>query len=109
MSWPLLREELALLPGPRLADGQPSWTLHDPTRNRFFSLDWATFEVLRRWSYADAESIEARRLSTHALGDLAIGERAPRRSGLVGLCSKGAPGTSSAITQRRSVGSCTSS
>lgn len=59
MSWPLLREELALLPGPRLADGQPSWTLHDPTRNRFFSLDWATFEVLRRWSYADAESIAA--------------------------------------------------
>ena len=57
MSWPLLREELALLPGPVLADGQPSWTLHDPTRNRFFSLDWLTFEILRRWSYADAETI----------------------------------------------------
>ncbi|MCI0915927.1 HlyD family efflux transporter periplasmic adaptor subunit [Pseudomonas stutzeri] len=57
MSWPLLREELSLLPGPVLADGQPSWTLHDPTRNRFFSLDWLTFEILRRWSYADAETI----------------------------------------------------
>ena len=57
MSWPQLREELALLPGPVLADGQPSWTLHDPTRNRFFSIDWPTFEILRRWSYADAEAI----------------------------------------------------
>jgi putative peptide zinc metalloprotease protein len=46
---PLLREELALLPGPVLADGQPSHTLHDPVRNLFFQVDWPTFEVLRRW------------------------------------------------------------
>ncbi len=59
MTWPLLREELALLPGPPLSDGQPSWTLHDPTRNRFFSIDWPTFEVLRRWSFADARAIAA--------------------------------------------------
>lgn len=57
VAWPQLREELALLPGPKLADGQPSWTLHDPTRNRFFSIDWLTFEVLRRWSFADADAI----------------------------------------------------
>lgn len=57
MNWPLLREELALLPGPALADGQPSWTLHDPTRNRFFSIDWSTFEILCRWPYADASAI----------------------------------------------------
>ncbi len=46
---PPLREELALLPGPMLADGQPSHTLHDPVRNLFFQIDWPTFEVLRRW------------------------------------------------------------
>ena len=57
VTWPQLREELALLPGPKLPDGQPSWTLHDPTRNRFFSIDWSTFEVLRRWSFADADAI----------------------------------------------------
>lgn len=57
MDWPLLREELALLPGPVMADGQPSWTLHDPTRNRFFSIDWPTFEILQRWSLADAAAI----------------------------------------------------
>lgn len=46
---PALREELDLLPGPVLPDGQPSWTLHDPVRNLFFRIDWPTFEVLRRW------------------------------------------------------------
>jgi len=59
MALPLLREELALLPGPSLADGQPSWTLHDPVRNRFFSIDWLTFEILRRWSFDDVEAIGA--------------------------------------------------
>lgn len=53
MALPELREELDLLPGPVLADGQPSWTLHDPVRNLFFSIDWLTFEILTRWSYDD--------------------------------------------------------
>ena len=55
MGWPRLREELALYPGPRLADGQPSWVLHDPVRNLFFRLDWLTFECLSHWSLADPE------------------------------------------------------
>lgn len=59
MALPALREELSLLPGPVLADGQPSWTLHDPARNRFFSIDWPTFEVLRRWSFGASEAIVA--------------------------------------------------
>jgi len=59
MSLPPLREELALLPGPVLADGQPSWTMHDPVRNLFFQIDWPTFEVLRRWWMDDAHAIAA--------------------------------------------------
>ena len=54
---PPLREELALLPGPVLADGQPSHTLHDPVRNQFFQIDWPTFEVLRRWHLGDPLAI----------------------------------------------------
>jgi putative peptide zinc metalloprotease protein len=54
---PTLRDELALLPGPVLPDGQPSWTLHDPVRNLFFRIDWPTFEVLRRWGAGDARVI----------------------------------------------------
>lgn len=57
MTLPILREELALLPGPILGDGQPSWTLHDPSRNRFFSLDWATLEILQRWALDDPQAI----------------------------------------------------
>jgi len=59
MALPQLREELELLPGPMLADGQPSHTLHDPVRNLFFQIDWPTFEVLRRWHLGDAAAIAA--------------------------------------------------
>lgn len=57
MALPSLREELGLQPGPVLADGQPSWTLHDPARNRFFRIDWPTFEILQRWSLGDPAAI----------------------------------------------------
>jgi putative peptide zinc metalloprotease protein len=57
MALPALREELALLPGPVLSDGQPSHTLHDPVRNLFFQIDWPTFEVLRRWHLGSMASI----------------------------------------------------
>ena len=56
---PALREEIALLPGPRLPDGQPSWTLHDPARNQFFQIDWPSFEMLSRWHLGSAEAILA--------------------------------------------------
>lgn len=59
MPLPPLREELALLPGPVLADGQPSHTLHDPVRNLFFQIDWPTFAVLSRWRLGDAAAIAA--------------------------------------------------
>ncbi len=54
---PVLREELDLLPGPALADGQPSWTLHDPVRNLFFRIDWPTFRLLSHWVLADPARI----------------------------------------------------
>lgn len=53
MQLPPLREELRLSEGPRSHDGQPGWTLHDPSRNRFFRLDWPTFEILKRWTVGD--------------------------------------------------------
>ena len=56
---PALRQELALHRGPRLRDGQPSWTLHDPVRNQFFQLDWLSFEILAHWQLGSAEQIAA--------------------------------------------------
>jgi putative peptide zinc metalloprotease protein len=54
---PPLREELALYPGSRGSAGQPSWTLHDPVRNQFFQLDWASFEMLSRWHLASPQAV----------------------------------------------------
>jgi putative peptide zinc metalloprotease protein len=59
MNLPTLREELSLMPGPVLADGQPSHTLHDPIRNLFFQIDWPTFEVLQRWHLGNSAAIAA--------------------------------------------------
>lgn len=57
MALPKLRQELALFPGPPLQDGQPTWTVQDPTRNQFIRLDWVSFEILSRWSLDDAQAI----------------------------------------------------
>ena len=57
MALPRLRQELDLLAGPNLPDGQPSWTLHDPVRNLFFRIDWPTLEILTRWDMDDAQRI----------------------------------------------------
>jgi putative peptide zinc metalloprotease protein len=51
-----LREEIGIFPGPTAFDGSPTWTLHDPARNRFYRLGWQEFEILSRW---DSGSIEA--------------------------------------------------
>ncbi|MGW8392720.1 HlyD family efflux transporter periplasmic adaptor subunit [Pseudoduganella sp. HUAS MS19] len=54
---PPLRQELSIAVGPRLADGQPSWTLHDPVRNLFFQLDWPSFEMLSRWGLQEPQAL----------------------------------------------------
>jgi len=57
MALPKLRQELALFPGPPLPDGQPTWTVQDPTRNQYIRLDWVSFEILSRWSLDDTQAI----------------------------------------------------
>ena len=59
MALPSLRQELALLPGAALPDGQPTWTIHDPVRNQFFQIDWPSFEVLQRLHFDTPEAIAA--------------------------------------------------
>lgn len=61
--WPVLREDLTIYPGPADASGAPTWTLHDPARNQYFSLDRISFEVISRLKLGEAglviESINA--------------------------------------------------
>lgn len=56
-SWPELRQELRLYPGPRGRGGEPSWTLHDPAAQRFFRLGWLEVEILNRWRLGSAAGI----------------------------------------------------
>ena len=58
-SLPALRQELSLYPGPIQDDGSPSWTLHDPSANRFYRLGWASFEMLARWSLGRVDAVVA--------------------------------------------------
>lgn len=55
--WLQLREELSIHKSAPTADGSPAWTLHDPSRNLYFRIDWLTFEVLARWGMADPNAI----------------------------------------------------
>jgi putative peptide zinc metalloprotease protein len=55
-----LREEIAIFPGPAALDGSPSWTLHDPSSNRFYRLGWREFEMLTRWDSGSIASLAAR-------------------------------------------------
>lgn len=57
MALPPIRPELRLHEGPRGHDGQPGWVLHDPATNRYYRLDWVTFEVMRHWSLGEPQLI----------------------------------------------------
>lgn len=54
---PRLRNDLKLNDGPQALDGSPTWIIVDPVRNRFFSIGWAAFELLSRWSLGSAKAL----------------------------------------------------
>ena len=55
--WPSLREDLTIHAGPADVSGAPTWTLHDPARNQYFSLDWVAFEVIARLKMGNAAQV----------------------------------------------------
>jgi putative peptide zinc metalloprotease protein len=57
--WLILREDIALLQGPRAYDGSPTWTLYDPALHRYYRIGWLEFECLHRWAIGNAEHIAA--------------------------------------------------
>lgn len=56
---PPLRDDLEIRPGPATLWGQPTWTLHDPSANRFFRLGLREVEILRVWRKASPADIAA--------------------------------------------------
>ena len=60
LALPPLREEIGIFPGPAALDGAPSFTLHDPTRNRFYRVGWPEFEIISRWNGATVDAVVER-------------------------------------------------
>ena len=58
-AWAGLREELHLHEAGVNPDGSPAWHIADPVRNHFVRIGWLEFEMLKRWSLADAAGIAA--------------------------------------------------
>lgn len=56
---PELRSDLQLIEGPVALDGSPSWLIVDPLRNKYFSIGWAAFQLLSRWSIGKASDLLA--------------------------------------------------
>lgn len=54
---PPLREDLQLKQSEMDRFGRLSWVIHDPARNRFFSLDWLSSELLKRWRLRESEQV----------------------------------------------------
>ncbi|HSV29478.1 MAG TPA: peptidase, partial [Candidatus Omnitrophota bacterium] len=94
-SLPPLRDDLGLIPGPEARDGTPTWTIHDPVRNRYFRIGHAAFELLARWHMGDPGRVlaEVRAEAGLALGQDAVewmvrfldGNHLLRRDGTAGI------------------------
>lgn len=44
-----IRQDVRLMPGTRAWNGEPTWTLTDPIRNRFFQISDADMRLLQHW------------------------------------------------------------
>ena len=54
-----LRPDVNLYPSVPLADGSPTWVLHDQVGNRFLEIGWLEFEIISRWPLNSARAIVA--------------------------------------------------
>ena len=52
-----LREDIDVYPAPAREDGTPSWTLHDITANRFFSVGQDEIRILKHWGAGSLELV----------------------------------------------------
>jgi len=64
---PALREDIQLLPGTRSWNGEPTWTLADPLRSRFFQLSERDIKLLRQWRKGTPAAILAAARSEEGL------------------------------------------
>lgn len=97
-----LRDDLELLEGPRSFDGAPTWTIHDPVRNRYFRLGHAAFQLLSRWPLGEGRRAIA---EVNANTTLEVGEGELERLLLFlrsnDLTADSSPGAARSFAERR--------
>ena len=54
---PRLRANLQFLRSTPTPDGQPTWTIVDPVRNRYFQIGWTAHQLLERWASGSIDRI----------------------------------------------------
>ena len=54
---PSLREDLSIIDGPVSSNGEPTWSIFDPVRNKYFRIGWSAFQLLSRWSAGRATAL----------------------------------------------------
>jgi len=54
---PPLRRDLVIRPDEPTAEGEPTWTVHDPASGKFISISWSTKEILDRWRLGQPKPI----------------------------------------------------
>lgn len=54
---PPLRRDLIIRTDEPTAEGEPTWTIHDPASGKFIAIGWATKEILDRWQLARPKPI----------------------------------------------------
>ncbi|AMD92029.1 hypothetical protein [Desulfomicrobium orale] len=68
-----LREDIDIHPAPPRENGEPCWTLHDITANRFFSIGLDELLILKHWSAGNPELV-ARAASGEAARAIPAGQ-----------------------------------
>ncbi len=54
---PPLRRDLVIRADEPTAEGEPTWTIHDPASGKFISISWSTKEIIDRWRLAQPKPI----------------------------------------------------
>jgi putative peptide zinc metalloprotease protein len=102
---PPLREDLALLPGPRDLDGGMGWMIQDPARGAYFDLSAPAVALLGAWRLGDPDRViaEARR---HGVPDVSAEDLTDLTRFLVAnnLIQGQAPGMADSHRQQRAAG-----
>ena len=57
---PPLRDDLQIVKGMPTLQGEPTWTIVDPVRNKYMQIGWGAYQMLTRWNTGTTEQLLTR-------------------------------------------------